>query len=763
MILNFSFRKNVESCRDNYVKKHSNKMLKSLKTRYRNGGMKTGQAMDDVPENTSHTYITSFLRVTATVNGTKASLNLMPSTYTDMHTLMSTFSGPLRASKGNSSRKRNLCNERDLVLTKASLSKLESHIVKSEESSKRVKLDYDKTIEDIKRENLVNKDKLENMKQKVNTLMNREEYLQQKYALAQKQMSESKISYEIKVNSMQKDNFSLQSKLSELQESMQTIMSEYENNSSNHASELLTATDDINFYKQLALEKDERISNLSAELLKSKENEINYESTAKKMRELEHKLTKQDDVVKLAYIMKTKADAYPKIEKENKDLKQQNHQLRELNDKRLRLEEEHESMVKKVSRLEEKLRNYNNMALENETLETNLNEWNKACSAIIENPSPSLLNATVNKLLQNEELLTNEVGTIKSSYKTLEAKLQTCNSFNEDLKSNFSTLNKQGQDQITLIKRLQRKLMLITMERDSYRNLLNSYESDMTINPATLASERIQKLEEIVDRYRTNTKLLEEELHIVKNTSDSGGSFQSFNVSHNNTEAVNHLKNELKDRDEKLKSLSRENSELTEKIKKIISEIGYDPSKARIMTFSMNPSSIATQKREDGMAALKETNEKLLQRLKLLEEHKGDVSDLTAQVDIIFEKQGPVKSREELKEKLTSAETKNKRMMEAFRKTTNEFREVVYSLLGFKIDRARNTMYKLSSMYAESQDDYLLFEMTEEGALQLLETEFSKQLTDLIENHLQKEGSIPVFLSMLTMDLFSKQTVAITL
>ncbi|KAJ7403627.1 hypothetical protein WISP_150134 [Willisornis vidua] len=46
------------------------------------------------------------------------------------------------------------------------------------------------------------------------------------------------------------------------------------------------------------------------------------------------------------------------------------------------------------------------------------------------------------------------------------------------------------------------------------------------------------------------------------------------------------------------------------------------------------------------------------------------------------------------------------------------------------------------------------------GKMQLLETEFSRTIGELIELHLLHQDSIPAFLSALTLELFSRQTIA---
>lgn len=42
--------------------------------------------------------------------------------------------------------------------------------------------------------------------------------------------------------------------------------------------------------------------------------------------------------------------------------------------------------------------------------------------------------------------------------------------------------------------------------------------------------------------------------------------------------------------------------------------------------------------------------------------------------------------------------------------------------------------------------------------MELLETSFSETLTELINLHLKRHKSIPLFLASLTVDLFNKQT-----
>ena len=66
----------------------------------------------------------------------------------------------------------------------------------------------------------------------------------------------------------------------------------------------------------------------------------------------------------------------------------------------------------------------------------------------------------------------------------------------------------------------------------------------------------------------------------------------------------------------------------------------------------------------------------------------------------------------DVRSQLASSELKNKRLMEEFKKTSQELREVCYQLLGFRIDIPTSKQYKLMHMYAESRDDYFLFKVS---------------------------------------------------
>lgn len=98
----------------------------------------------------------------------------------------------------------------------------------------------------------------------------------------------------------------------------------------------------------------------------------------------------------------------------------------------------------------------------------------------------------------------------------------------EKTKAHATELQTSVQRQQKLIHRIQKKLLLVSRERDSYRMQLDSYERDMTVclnlassgssgaNQQQTQRERIVSLEGMLDNYRDMVQKLETELQMAE-------------------------------------------------------------------------------------------------------------------------------------------------------------------------------------------------------------------------------------------------------
>ncbi|GBM51437.1 Mitotic spindle assembly checkpoint protein MAD1 [Araneus ventricosus] len=212
----------------------------------------------------------------------------------------------------------------------------------------------------------------------------------------------------------------------------------------------------------------------------------------------------------------------------------------------------------------------------------------------------------------------------------------------------------------------------------------------------------------------------------------------------------------------KISNFQKENQELKNKLSKQETDRGSSSgSGEKVLHLRFNPLDAANRRHLERFNKLQEENDQLKKRIKVLEEEGVAATDVTMKVQQKLQSEGADSTLESLKEQLAAAERKTRFILENARLKSTEFREAVYQLLGYRIDVPMAETYKLSHVYADSRDDYLLFKINSEG-IQLVETEYSKQVSDKMETYLHQHDSFPAFLASLTMDLFHQQTFMIS-
>lgn len=385
--------------------------------------------------------------------------------------------------------------------------------------------------------------------------------------------------------------------------------------------------------------------------------------------------------------------------------------LRESVKGKLILEEQISTLNQRMERMEQVEETVSQLQVKCAELSDRLTEY----ESIGFTGGPMVLKREFNRLQQAEAVLTAEEGQLRSK---AEASQRECRSLRdkwEETKKILADKSINYERMTKLISRTQKKMILITRERDSYRQQLDLYEKEITISdPNNLMAERIPSLERALEGYRELVAKLESDLEVV----DSGKQREEFRKLQ---EEVGKLKDELAHRALK----------------------GDFSCNSRILHFRMNPQAVAEQEAEEKQKAL----------LRELEELRGKVNS---------DNPGTTGSSslhaQEIAELKQSHELKITRLKEAFKASSQEFRQACYQLFAWRVDRTKEGMYKLSSQYAESQNDFLFFQMSN-GGVNLLETPYSETLDTLIERYLKVQRSVPMFLNALQSELFDQQTV----
>lgn len=113
-----------------------------------------------------------------------------------------------------------------------------------------------------------------------------------------------------------------------------------------------------------------------------------------------------------------------------------------------------------------------------------------------------------------------------------------------------------------------------------------------------------------------------------------------------------------------------------------------------------------------------------------------------------------------LKNEVQDLLSKNEHLRVTFREYFNRLQTICFIVFGYKLEQTNNSEYRVTSMYAENENDYLLFKICDNGLIDILETQYFTNLSNDLKSLTQNVNSIPVFISNLTLELFNKTTAA---
>ncbi|XP_041363278.1 mitotic spindle assembly checkpoint protein MAD1-like isoform X2 [Gigantopelta aegis] len=666
--------------------------------------------------------------------------------------------------------KANKQKEADLIAAKAQIAQLETQIGSLKTSFKRARIEFETDVESITHEKEREHEEILNLKSQLSYLAQREHQLHEELADCQKDLVQQKTQYEDKLLAKQKEYLQLENKLHEAQEEAWEQSSALKNELLQTKTEMCKISSELDEAKaQLKLQLGSVDLNSS---LKELEDHRHRATVAEqRVRDLESELARNEENITITKSMKSLLDKVPDLEREIRKLREDNKYYKEREKNVMLLEEQVTSLEEKLERANRRMADFTEMQLENEDLKGRLQRWEALDTSGSRRPrSPCELSRLVAEHQRKELLLLEQQGQLQTRLNVAAMEKDTLKKKYEVLSSQHHEQTVQLQQQADLIKRLQRKLLLVTKEREGLKKVLDSYESEVTMNVAQATASRIEHLGELVEGYRKQAGDLEAELskhseqmsktqsQCMQLQSKSLGGEDSQQQIRSQQDKIRELQEKVIILEQALEKKEQEKDILEARIEQRHLQGDYDPTRTKVVHFSMNPAQLAQDQRSLDREKLQEENEKLKQRLKLLEEGGGWVEDLTIRVDEKLQEPDSSKQIEEVRSQLSKEQLKNKRLMEAFKKTSHEFRDVCYQLTGYKIDLPSSNQYRLTSMFAESPKDYLLFQQSPRGEIQMLQTDFSETVKDLIELYLSKQDCIPGFLSSVTLDLFGRQT-----
>uniref|UniRef100_A0AAQ5ZC78 Mitotic spindle assembly checkpoint protein MAD1 n=1 Tax=Amphiprion ocellaris TaxID=80972 RepID=A0AAQ5ZC78_AMPOC len=483
-----------------------------------------------------------------------------------------------------------------------------------------------------------------------------------------------------------------------------------------------------------------------------------------KIKELERRLALQEQDIAIVKTVKSEVAKVPDLEKELKRLRDDNVFLRESRENCSLLKEEVEGLRRKLERMEKTKEELVNMELEKERLAEKLQAWeNLGQSTGLNIRKPEDLSreviqiqlygtsALVNSFPLSLPSCTTAINMHAHNLRSVECSQSELRSELTQQRSKTLEEQKKRETQDALVRRLQKRVLLLTKERDGMRAILESYDSELVPTEySPQLSKRLREAEDILQK--TQSYNVEMEAQLTKAQEETGALKLQLQTVTDIVYVHAFFRQKIEDLERERQRLEEQNNILEMRLERHNLQGDYDPVKTRVLHLKMNPTTAAKQERQQEVEALREEVTCLRDLVRSLQ---GGGAVLHSQDDSSIH---TTSLSFNLRKQMESSELRNQRLKEVFQRKIQEFRTVCYVLTGYQIDITTENQYRLTSVYAEQMDDSLLFKKGSNGSMQLMETEFSKTLGEMVALHLHHQKSIPAFLSAVTLELFSRQT-----
>lgn len=159
--------------------------------------------------------------------------------------------------------------------------------------------------------------------------------------------------------------------------------------------------------------------------------------------------------------------------------------------------------------------------------------------------------------------------------------------------------------------------------------------------------------------------------------------------------------------------------------------------------------------RESDLDRLKKDNYKLRAHCELLE--TGNNADVTRRIDDVVDQAHQL---EVLNQKISDFKYREEKIIETLGKKARDLRTDFYMLTGYKVYACKDLVYKVMSKFAPGFEDKLVFQLSPQGKIKLIEDNYSRKFWRYIDQYLSNGAdNFPPFLASITLELFNKSNV----
>ncbi|KAI0506420.1 spindle assembly checkpoint component Mad1 [Xylaria bambusicola] len=550
----------------------------------------------------------------------------------------------------------------------------------------------------------------------------------------------------------QRQTNEMETKLSDLRQTIQ----ELEHDAQTRDSLLTTAQEN-------SAEKDRLVGNLEAEIIRLKAQTGDAETIAIIRREL-------SDQVQHIRTLEAKTS------KQHAELGRlrQAHKAVEI------VEEEKRSLQRKVDASQVLEAELNEVRIQKQRLENEQLAWTAFLQSAstedgsMEFDSPEAVARALVEERYNSAALVEKLGEIQPQIAERDEIIKSLESEKKNLISQLEK-SKTNAGPTTASKshaRLERQRALATKEIEYLRAQLKTFDAeDETFDTGNFDQQkvdRISELEKLVDTYKEEVLSLHKELSAAESLNGAAepatGSKRSRIDESENEQLgeLNRKRRKLADDLSKLQTahqlLQKEHEVLNSRLK-----AAESANKTRVLSLRSNPTSDFEAIKTATLAALKLENQELLAQLSK-EARRNPKTALIPASQLAAAK----REIEEAQRETASAQKTTRRLKEVWAAKSQEFKEAIFSTLGWTVTFIPNGKMRVESLYYPSATDEhensIVFD-GERGTMKVSggpQSPFARRIDDQIRFWVREKGCIPGFLAALTLEFYEEHSRART-
>ncbi|CAJ0541367.1 Ff.00g080150.m01.CDS01 [Fusarium sp. VM40] len=377
-----------------------------------------------------------------------------------------------------------------------------------------------------------------------------------------------------------------------------------------------------------------------------------------------------------------------------------------------------------------------------------------------------------------EERLTNasyveKAGVLQAEITSAQNTIQSLNNEKSHLMSEVenakSAANATNTDKARL--RLDRQRALAVKEVEYLRAQLKTFDTeDETLQPEQFdqaRSQRVQELEELVDKYKTEVQNLHAELSAVEPSATgtpqpATGSKRSRAEDDSTQEQLGQLTRKKRMLEEQVTKFQNKMALLEKDLSTSREQLqaAKQQTQTRVLSLKSNPTSDFEAIKRSTLEALKKENEDLLAKLR---SNGGSSSVPTIPTSVLSAMEREITAA---KAETASAEKRTRRLKEVWGSKSQEFKEAIFSTLGWTVTFIPNGKMRVESTFYPSQTDEhensIIFD-GERGTMKVgggPRSAFARRISDQIGFWVREKGCIPGFLAALTLEFYEEHTKA---